>query len=107
MIEIDENQHRDYDCSCDNKRIMEISKDTGHRPLVFIRFNPDDYINNVAANITSCWGIDGKGICVVKKSKTKEWCDRLVCLKNSIQYWIENKTDKTIEVIQLFYDQDV
>ncbi len=26
IIEIDENQHIDYDCSCENKRIMEISQ---------------------------------------------------------------------------------
>ena len=45
IIEIDENQHIDYDCSCENKRIMELSQDVGHRPIVFIRFNPDDYKN--------------------------------------------------------------
>jgi hypothetical protein len=42
-IEIDENQHVAYDCSCENKRIMELSQDVGHRPIVFIRFNPDGY----------------------------------------------------------------
>ena len=34
------------DCSCENKRIMEISQDLGHRPIVFIRFNPDEYNKN-------------------------------------------------------------
>ena len=43
IIEVDENQHTDYDCSCQNKRIMELSQDLGHRPIIFIRFNPDDY----------------------------------------------------------------
>jgi hypothetical protein len=42
IVEIDENQHTDYDCSCENKRLMEISQDIGHRPVIFIRFNPDD-----------------------------------------------------------------
>jgi hypothetical protein len=45
IIEIDENQHLDYDCSCENKRIMELSQDVGHKPIVFIRFNPDEYYN--------------------------------------------------------------
>lgn len=44
IIEIDENQHRSYDCSCETKRIMELSRERGHRPIVFIRFNPDEYI---------------------------------------------------------------
>ena len=27
IVEIDEDQHKDYDCSCENKRTMELSKD--------------------------------------------------------------------------------
>jgi hypothetical protein len=105
IVEIDENQHTDYDCSCQNKRIMELSQDLGHRPIVFIRFNPDDYEKN-GTNITSCWGQDKKGICVVKKSKKDEWIQRLNVLEEHINYWInpENTTNKTIETIQLFYD---
>ncbi len=66
IVEVDENQHTEYDCSCQNKRIMELSQDLGHRPIVFIRFNPDDYEKD-GTNITSCWGKDKRGICVVKK----------------------------------------
>jgi hypothetical protein len=105
IIEIDENQHRSYDCSCENKRLMELSQDVGHRPIIFIRFNPDDYrIKN--ENIKSCWGYDKRGFACIKKSKQKEWNERLECLKKQIEYWIhlENKTDKMIEVIQLYYD---
>ena len=105
IVEVDENQHGDYDCSCENKRIMELSQDLGHRPIVFIRFNPDDYTKN-ATNITSCWGQDKKGICVVKKSKKNEWNERLHTLEEHINYWVNpaNITNKTIETIQLFYD---
>jgi hypothetical protein len=50
---------------------MELSQDVGHRPIIFIRFNPDDYkCNNL--NITSYWSQNNKGICVIKKSKEKE-----------------------------------
>jgi len=105
ILEIDENQHIDYDCSCENKRIMELSQDLNHRPIVFIRFNPDEY-KNQDNKIASCWGINKNGICVVKKTKIKEWTERLNSLKEQINYWIhpDNKTDKTIEVVQLFYD---
>jgi hypothetical protein len=105
IADVDENQHTYYDCSCENKRIMELSQDLGHRPIVFIRFNPDDYIKT-GTNIASCWGQDKKGICIVKKSKKGEWTQRLNTLEEQINYWINpvNITNKTIETIQLFYD---
>jgi hypothetical protein len=105
IVEVDENQHADYDCSCENKRIMELSQDVGHRPIVFIRFNPDEYEKD-GTNISSCWGCDKNGLCVVKKSKKNEWTDRLRVLEDNINYWVspENTTSKTIETIQLFYD---
>ena len=105
IIEVDENQHISYDCSCENKRMMELSQDIGHRPIVLIRFNPDTYIKN-GSKISSCWGINGNGICAVKKTKKTEWEQRLLTLENQIECWVcpSNKTNKTVEVIQLFYD---
>ena len=107
IVEIDENQHNNYDCSCENKRLMELSKDLNHRPIVFIRFNPDDYLDN-NKKITSCWSINGNGICDIKKSKKKEWNERLNILKDTVNYWIneKNQTNKMIEIIQLFYDKN-
>jgi len=110
IVEIDENQHIDYNCSCENKRMMELSQDVNHRPIIFIRFNPDHYKNVNNENITSCFGVNAQtGVLIVKKSKQKEWNERLNVLKNVIEYWvnIENKTDKMIEIIQLFYDTNV
>ena len=106
IIEIDENQHSDYDCSCEHKRIMEISQDLQHRPIIFIRFNPDDY-NKKNEKISSCWGINGNGISVVKKTKLKEWNERLSILSSHVEYWLDpkNVTNKTIEIIQLFYNE--
>ena len=105
IIEVDENQHIDYDCTCENKRIMELSQDIGHRPVVFIRFNPDDY-NKDGQNITSCWTHNKNGLCVVKKSKKDEWSHRLAMLEEQIKYWTNpiNRTNKTVEIVQLFYD---
>ncbi len=110
IIEVDENQHIDYDCSCENKRIMEISQDINHRPLVFIRFNPDCYkkINGEKVKlITSCWTISNSGLSIIKKAKKNEWEMRLNTLKNQISYWLnpENQTNKTVEIVQLFYDE--
>ena len=102
IVEIDENQHIEYDCSCENKRIMELSQDLAHRPIVFIRFNPDDYEKD-GTKVTSCWGQNQKGICVVKPSKKAEWEQRLHALGETIEYWLSHRTDKTVEIIQLFY----
>lgn len=84
---------------------MELSQDIAHRPLIFIRFNPDEYQLD-DRKVTSCWRINGDGICTIKKTKQKEWINRLEALKNQIKYWIqpENTTNKTIEVVQLYYD---
>ena len=35
--------------------------------------------------------------------KEKEWEERINTLKEEIQYWIDNETEKTIEIIELFY----
>ena len=106
IIEIDENQHIDYDCSCENKRLMELSQDVGHRNIIFIRFNPDDYINRDGEKIKSCWRINKQnGILIVSAKDMKIWKMRLECLHSQVQYWLDNKSDKMIQTIQLFYDE--
>ena len=79
--------------------------DLGHRPIVFIRFNPDDYLDK-GNTITSCWSNNKNGICTIKKSKQDEWTQRLNSLTSQLDYCVDpvNKTDKTIETVQLFYD---
>jgi hypothetical protein len=105
IVEIDEDQHRDYDCSCENKRIMELSRDVNHRPIVFIRFNPDAYTKLDGTEVKSCWGINSKGLFSVKKNKKVEWNNRLKALGEQVTFWAnpEHKTNKTIEFIQLYY----
>jgi len=106
IIEIDENQHDRYEEICENKRIMELSQDLQFRPIIFIRFNPDDYtIDN--KKITSCWAPNGNGIMCVKKSKQKEWNERLEKLKETVNFWLNNQTEKIINNIYLFYDNFV
>lgn len=104
IIEVDENRHADYDCSCENKRLMELSQDLQHRPIVFIRFNPDGYVDQDGNKIASCWKINNSlGIIQVTKNKRKEWANRIETLIQQIQYWVNNPTQKTIEIIELFY----
>jgi hypothetical protein len=108
IVEIDENAHTNYDCSCENKRIMTLSQDVGHRPIVFIRFNPDDYIDKKGNKIKSCWKTNKlTGIIHLDKNKLKEWDNRICSLIEQINYWVKNTTNKTIEIIQLFYDENI
>jgi hypothetical protein len=103
IIEVDENQHRQYEDICENKRMMILSQDVNHRPIVFIRFNPDKYINEENKAISSCFSVTQKG--VLKVNIKKNWNNRLEILKDNIDYWIEKETNKTIELVQLFYDE--
>ena len=103
IVEVDENKHTDYDCSCEHKRLMELSQDLQHRPIVFIRFNPDDYTNQSGILVKSCWKLNKLGVMQIKKTKQKEWEEQIEILKQQIQYWIDNPTEKTIEIIELFY----
>ena len=103
IVEVDENKHTDYDCSCEHKRLMELSQDLQHRPIVFIRFNPDDYTNQNGELVKSFWKLNKLGVMQIMKTKQKEWEERVESLKQQIKYWIDNPTEKTIEIIELFY----
>ena len=103
IMEVDENKHTDYDCSCEHKRLMELSQDLQHRPIIFIRFNPDDYVNQEGVLVKSCWKLNKLGVMQIQKTKQKEWEERINSLKQQIQYWIDNPTEKTIEIVELFY----
>ena len=103
IIEVDENKHDTYECSCENKRLMELWQDLNHRPIVFIRFNPDDYTNQEGVLVKSCWKLNKLGVMTIKKTKENEWIERMLKLKQQIQHWVDNVSEKTIEIIELFY----
>jgi hypothetical protein len=106
IVEIDEEQHERYNETHENNRIIEISEDIGYRPIILVRFNPDDYFLE-DIKITSCWSYNKEGIMSVKKSKQKEWGERLENLKKTVEYWMNNETEKTIELVYLFYDKTI
>jgi hypothetical protein len=66
-----------------------------------IRFNPDAYVDENGIKISSCWKLNKLGVMSV--AKVKEWEKRIEILKDQINYWVDNPTDKTLEVIELFY----
>ena len=103
MVEVDENQHNNYDCSCEHKRLMELAQDLGHRDMVMIRFNPDSYKTIHGERVPSCWKLNKKGIVHIPKEQQKNWDARIKVLLETIQYWIDNQSEKQIEIVELFY----
>lgn len=105
IIEVDENMHNDYDESCENKRLMQLSQDVGHRPIIFIRFNPDSYTIQ-DTKVKSCWSLNKEGKCILNRNKKTEWKERLNTLYERMNYWVqpENKSEKMIEIEKLYYD---
>ena len=74
-----------------------------HKPIIFIRFNPDKYKDKNNKNVPSCFSVS-RETGLVKINNTKNWNDRLNDLKDKIDYWIENTTKKTIENAYLYFD---
>jgi len=105
IVEIDENKHNAYECSCENRRMMELSRDVNHTKIVFIRFNPDAYEDvKTSKKVKSCWTIDERTqVLHVSAANRQQWELRVEKLKQQIQLWIKNVPTKTVEVIQLFY----
>jgi Holliday junction resolvasome RuvABC endonuclease subunit len=70
---------------------------------VFRTVNPDAYTTQDGVEIKSCWKLNKLGVTTISKTKQAEWEARIETLKQQIQYWIDNSTDKTIEIVELFY----
>jgi hypothetical protein len=104
IVEIDENQHVDYNSTCQIARLNNLSQDVYFRPIILIRFNPDDYIDEKGEKIKSPW-IKGKDgiIRIIKKTQT-EWNKRLQKLDEEIKKSKSRETKELIEIVHLFYD---
>jgi EsV-1-7 cysteine-rich motif len=94
VIELDENQHRTYDTSCDNKRLMSIFQGLGSRPMVMVRFNPDRY-----DDVPGCFKKDGQ-----LTGNGQEWKKRTGQLKERIDFWFNTEPKRETTVEHLFFD---
>jgi hypothetical protein len=104
IIEVDEYQHNSYEDICENKRVMELFVDLQNKPLVMIRFNPDDYINDKGKKIKTCWSVAKNGLVVLNKNKIIDWNNRLNKLKDTLEYYLHYPPKKEVEIIYLYYD---
>jgi hypothetical protein len=108
IVECDENQHENYDC--ENKRTMQLFTDLGNRPLILIRFNPDNYMKGLN-KIQGCFKPIVNIEDIHKKKfydvNTDEWNRRVDILEKVIRDKINGSDipQKEIEEIRLFYDE--
>jgi hypothetical protein len=100
IVEIDEDQHSGYDQLCDNRRTMEIFRDLGSRPIVFIRLNPDSYKkNNKRIGGTFSTSRNGE-----LKCNNAEFKRRMKALYDVVDVNIKTIPEPAVSCIQLFFD---
>lgn len=86
IVEVDENQHKQYDSTCECARINEIVSSIGGRPVTFIRYNPDVVKNGA-------------------KTLTIDPAERIDLLVKTVNEEIKAIPDSfKVKIIQLFYD---
>ncbi|KAG2424951.1 hypothetical protein HXX76_014109 [Chlamydomonas incerta] len=108
ILEVDENQHRAYDSTCETKRLMELFCDLGSRPIVVVRFNPDKYTAADGTKHAACFQINRK-LGVAKAGNTPEWIHRSKYLLERMCHYVEDginngAPDKELTVEHLFFD---
>lgn len=105
IIEIDEDQHKRYGTTCEISRMNQLYEDFNFRPIIFIRFNPDAYIDKHNVRIKSCFTLcKTTGIQIIATKKKTEWKLRLESLKNTINAHINTVPDDN-KIVYLYYDK--
>ncbi len=87
IVEIDEDQHKQYTPECEQTRMLNIAQALG-QPVIFIRYNPDAYR-------------DARGVLQTTPKK-----QRLETLRDTIAQAMQAPPvqEKPIDVRYLFYD---
>ena len=107
IVEIDERQHEEYNCECEERRVSEIWTDLGFADTVMIRFNPDAYTDQSGNVHESCWAVRRtSGLLYVPTTLRGAWGKRLRTLRGRVKYWLETQPEPENGVYteQLFYD---
>jgi EsV-1-7 cysteine-rich motif len=103
IVECDENQHEAYDTTCEVQRINELYTDLAYRPIVFIRFNPDEYTDSRGSKIESSFKYHSKlDVPVIRYEP--EWRARLKALKEQIDYHKTHVPTEPVRVVSMFFD---
>jgi hypothetical protein len=88
ILEVDENQHSERPCECEQVRMVNISQSLG-LPTVFIRYNPDKY----------------KKPDKVKKMQNEDHDTRMKYLAQVLDEYLTTPPNAFLTVTQLFFDE--
>ena len=87
IVEVDENQHRGYEESCECARISEIVGAIGGKSVVFIRYNPDTVrCNGARVHVTAADRID---LLVATVNAELAKCHDEFCVR-VVQLWFDS-----------------
>jgi len=101
--EVDEEQHNTSEyCSCENKRMMVLMRDVGMRPCIYVRLNPDAYVDANGVRHPSPFKKTKTGKLVV--ADEKEWQTRLNLYRSRLEYHLMTVPEPELQVEHLFYD---
>ena len=104
IVEVDEHQHKTNAPECEQRRMTEIFATVG-RPVVFIRFNPDDYVDADGTTMESPWKTNPVNHRTEVPARcTDDWERRLARLRDSVEFHTATPPTKDITVDALFYD---
>ena len=109
-FELDENQHRDRKSVCENKRLMLLFEDCGNRPFKCLRFNPDKYRKQNGDIQPGCFSfkkVYDKDNNVIDLRMTVDEIElerRLACVFCNIRRMLDQRPEKEVEVLYMFYD---
>ena len=109
-FELDENQHKDRDSSCEQKRLMQLFQDCGNRPFKCLRFNPDKYRKQNGDVQPGCFTFEKvydkeNNVIDLKMIVNEEELDRrLQCVFYNLDRMLDQAPTKEVEVLHMFYD---
>jgi hypothetical protein len=98
--ENDEKQHRSY--ACENKRLMELFQDSGNRPQIQLRFNPDSFTSANGTKHPSCFKYNKLGVPVIRDQAI--WKARMDIYLERFTYHLTHVPDREVTVEHMFYD---
>jgi hypothetical protein len=101
VIENDEDQHVEY--SNEQNRMVEIYNAFGRKPLLFIRFNPDFYVDTEGLIHQGCFEkeINSNDLIMNKE----EWKSRTFVLQKEIEKRLVEIPKKGMTIVYLFYSE--
>lgn len=88
ILEVDENQHSNYQCLCEQVRMINVTQTFGGMPVMWIRYNPDKFKAKNA-----------------KKKREISENKRHACLLKWLRWAFEKNMENLAEVIYLCYDE--